>query len=63
MSGLDLPQLLTPAEAAAALRVSVGTLAQWRHHKRYSLPFFKIGAAIRYRADDVQAFIEKGETK
>lgn len=57
MSGLTLPQLLTPAEAAAALRVSVGTLAQWRHHKRYDLPYLKLGTAIRYRAEDVRAFI------
>jgi excisionase family DNA binding protein len=57
MSGLNLPQLLTPAEAADALRVSVGTLAQWRHHKRYNLPYLKLGTAIRYRAEDIQAFI------
>ena len=57
MSLLNLPVLLTPAETAAALRVSVGTLAQWRFHKRYDLPFLKIGSHIRYRQEDVEKFL------
>lgn len=59
MSALSLPRLLTPAETAAALRVSVGTLACWRCTKRYPLPFLKLGHAIRYREADVLAFAEQ----
>jgi excisionase family DNA binding protein len=60
MPGLELPKLLTPAETAARLRVSVGTLAQWRHHKRYPLPFVKIGRAVRYLESAVKNFIANG---
>ena len=60
MPDLNLPKLLTPTETAARLRVSVGTLAQWRHHKRYSLPFVKIGRAVRYLEAEVKAFIASG---
>jgi len=60
MPDLNLPKLLTPTEAAARLRVSVGTLAQWRHHKRYSLRYLKIGRAVRYLESEVKAFITSG---
>lgn len=60
MPDLNLPKLLTPTETAARLRVSVGTLAQWRHHKRYSLAFVKIGRAVRYLESEVRAFIASG---
>ena len=60
---LDLPKLLTPKEAAAQLRVSAGTLAVWRCTKRYPLKYIKIGHAIRYRAEDVAAFMKNGATQ
>lgn len=50
--------LLTPGEAAARLRVKVGTLAVWRSKKSYDLPFAHIGRAVRYRDTDVEAFID-----
>jgi excisionase family DNA binding protein len=60
---LDLPKLLTPRETAEILRVSEGTLAQWRHHKRYSLAFLRLGRAIRYRAEAVAEFLQRGEAR
>jgi excisionase family DNA binding protein len=60
---LDLPTLLTPAEVAAQLRVSVGTLAVWRCTKRYPLKFLKIGHAVRYRAADVEEFLRQGTSR
>ncbi len=60
MPDLDLPKLLTPTEAAALLHIARGTLAQWRHHKRYPLRYFKIGRAVRYAESDVKAFIARG---
>jgi excisionase family DNA binding protein len=60
MSDLNLPKLLTPTETAKLLRVSHGTLAQWRHHKRYPLPFIKIGRAVRYLESEVKVFMTKG---
>lgn len=50
--------LLTPAQTAESLGVTIGTLAVWRCTARYNLPFVKIGSRVRYRASDVDAFIE-----
>jgi excisionase family DNA binding protein len=54
------PKLLTTREAAEILNVNPGTLRVWRHHKRYPLPYVKIGVAVRYRAEDLQEFMKKG---
>jgi hypothetical protein len=52
--------LLTVHEVAQRLRLDEGTLANWRRRsdKRRLLPFVRIGYVIRYRAADVDAFIE-----
>ncbi len=49
-------ELLTPAETAAILRVSLGTLANWRTRHPCPLPFVKLGRLVRYRRDDVDGF-------
>ena len=52
-----MQNLLTPAEAAKILKVSVGTLANWRC-KKQGPKFKKInGKAIRYREVDLKKFI------
>jgi len=50
-------KLLTKEDVSEILGVSVGTLAVWRTTKRYNLPYVKSGRLIRYREEDVQAFI------
>ena len=50
--------LLSPAEAAEILGLKVETLSVWRSTKRYPLPFVRIGRSIKYKAEDVLAFIE-----
>jgi excisionase family DNA binding protein len=50
-------QLLTEKEAAQKLIVAPETLQQWRHHRRYKLPYVKVGRLIRYRLSDVESFI------
>jgi hypothetical protein len=50
-------QLLTEDEAAAALKVSPGTLRNRRCAGR-GPPFVKIGAPVRYRPADLKDFIE-----
>lgn len=50
--------LLTKEDVSKILGVSTGTLAVWRTTKRYNLPYVKTGRLIRYRREDVQAFIE-----
>jgi excisionase family DNA binding protein len=49
--------LITPAEAAQLLGVTPGTLAVWRSTGRYALAFVKIGARVKYRREDLAAFI------
>ena len=53
-----LDRLLTPPEVSEILGVNVETLNIWRATKRYPLPFVKAGRLVRYRQQDVAAFIE-----
>jgi excisionase family DNA binding protein len=55
---MKIPQLLTSEEVAEILSVTTHTLAVWRCEGRYALPYIKTGRLVRYRADDVMAFIE-----
>ena len=50
------PLLLTPQEAAEALRVSQRTLWSWTA-PRGSLPCVKIGRSVRYAATTLQEWI------
>lgn len=52
-----MEQLISPKETSKILGVSVETLSQWRHHKRYNLPYVKSGRLVRYRNEDIEAFI------
>lgn len=47
-SPIEQLELLTPAQMAQVLGVSVGTLAVWRCTKRYPLPYIKVGRSVRY---------------
>ncbi len=50
--------LLTPQEVSEILGVSVETMSVWRSVNRYPLPFVKIGRLVRYKPDDIEAFIK-----
>lgn len=50
--------LLTEKQAAVRLQVSPATLQVWRCTRRVNLPFVKVGRLVRYRAEDLQAFID-----
>lgn len=50
--------LLTESEAAALLKVQPATLAAWRLRGHPRLPFVRVGRCVRYRAQDLAAFIE-----
>ena len=54
--------IVTPEQAAEILGVSINTLEKWRWTGRYGLPFFKVGSKVRYRADDLKAFMERGRS-
>lgn len=57
-----LPPLLSPKEVSDYIGVPVSTLAVWRCTGRVHLPFYKAGRAVRYRREDVEAFLATGGT-
>jgi len=50
-------RLVSEPQAAEILGVRPQTLAVWRCTRRYPLAWSKIGACVRYRMSDLQAFI------
>ena len=54
---MDTDVLLTEAEAAKRLCAKPQTLNKWRTRKR-GPAYIKISGKIRYKASDVQAFID-----
>ena len=53
-----LNNLLDQNQAAQLLHVTPGTLSVWRSTGRYSIPFIKVGRSVRYRAADLNAWLE-----
>lgn len=55
--------MLHPREVAQHLGVSVGTLAKWRCEKSQPLlRYVKVGRAVRYRLEAVQAYLNARES-
>lgn len=50
--------LLRAKDAATVLDTTEGTLAVWRCTGRHPLKFVRMGRSVRYRVDDLIAFIE-----
>ena len=50
-------KLLTRPEAAEYLGIKPQTLAVWATTKRYGLPLVKVGRLVKYRKEDLDAFI------
>lgn len=55
--------LLNEDQAASVLQVKPNTLAVWRSTKRYAIPFVKIGACVRYKRADLEAFIQENRVE
>lgn len=51
--------LLTQDQVARRLGIKPATLQIWRVTGRYNLPFIKCGRLVRYREEDVLAFIDR----
>jgi len=51
-------QLFNDAEAAEFIGVQPQTLRDWRHNKRYALPYVKVGRLVRYRRHDLLNWLE-----
>lgn len=56
MDQQDLPEVLTPAEAAQYLRLTTAALAQDRYLGR-GIPFVKYGKRVRYLRQDVLDYL------
>lgn len=56
-----LHEFLNDRALADLLNISEKTPAQWRFTGKFSedLPFYKFGRCVRYRREDVEAFIAK----
>lgn len=50
--------LLTQEEAAQYLGTTVGTLNTWRHYGKNTIPYVRWGNRIRYRREDLDAWIQ-----
>lgn len=57
MSNHENHKLLTPNEVSAHLGIDIETLNIWRCTGRYNLPYIKVGRLVRYRKEDIEAFI------
>ena len=51
-------QLLSPDDVAEILGISTSTLAKWRRSKEPDLPFLRLNGRIKYRASDIDDFLE-----
>ena len=49
--------LLNNTEAGEYLGVAPQTLTIWRCVKRYNIPFVKVGSRVRYRKEDLDAWL------
>ena len=56
--GATRPKFMTEKEAANYLSVKPQTLCAWRCTRRYNLRFVKVGRLVRYREEDLEAFLE-----
>lgn len=58
MTHEDYPTMLTRKEAAAFLGLAPVTLEGWARKQNAGPPYVKLGKAVRYRKEDLVAFIE-----
>lgn len=49
--------LLNNVEAAEYLGVAPQTLTIWRCVKRHNIPFMKVGSRVKYRQEDLDAWL------
>lgn len=55
-----LEPLLSPKQVSEYTGVPVATLAVWRCTGRVNIPYLKVGRAVRYRREDIEAYLASG---
>jgi excisionase family DNA binding protein len=58
MTTFNTGRLLSREEAALMLNMKPNTLAVWKCTHRHKIPCVKVGRLVRYRYEDLLAFIE-----
>ncbi len=56
-----LPELLTLAEAAQLLRISIPTLRRLQQQRQ--ITFIKVGGCVRFHKDDIASYVAKRRLK
>lgn len=51
------------SHTAERLGVTEGTLRTWISTRRYKLPFLKVGRLVKFRDQDIDAWLETREVK
>lgn len=54
----DKSNLIAAEQAANYLNLSKGTLANWRAKGFPKLPYVKLGGSVKYRINDLDAYLE-----
>ena len=54
-----IPVQINEKLTSEVLGVKVSTLTNWRTTGRYNLPYIKVGRLVRYRVEDLAAWIAK----
>ena len=55
----ELPALLDPRDFYALTGVRIQTQANWRNQRTNGLPFIRCGHLIRYKREDVLAWLNR----
>lgn len=55
---IDDKDMLKEKQAGKIMNVSDSTMQKHRHQGR-GCPYYKIGRAVRYKMEDIQAYLEK----
>lgn len=58
INGRSRTDLVGEKEAAEILGVTPGTLQVWRSTGRYAIPFVKVGRLVKYRASNLESWIQ-----
>lgn len=57
----NLPEILTPEEVMAALKISKATF--YRLKNRRAMPFVRVGRSLRFYKSDILAFLEENRSE
>lgn len=58
---IKLETIFSRKEAAAYLKISPSTIANWACQKKFVIPYFRVGRSVRYRKCDLDEFIQRGK--